>query len=379
LDEAWATFHENKQVFRDLEIREHFNISKLHNIKHYLDSIRSRGTADGFNSEGTERLHIDLAKLGYRASNKKAYIKQMTIWLTRQEAVQRFCAYLQWAVPNYRAEVISEVDEPVDDNQNGDEDEEEKTIPMASHTIAKKPPLPNVSVASISNDYGAQDFLFELDDYLRASNMTPSTLPTVESRFPVYKQVTTYLPFVPEATSSTVPIRDTIHAVKAQPGKVTSSGIKHATHGRFSTVLVREHPPADGKGPLDGLRVAQVRLIFNLPQEFGSTLHPLAYVHWYTPFRTFNEDLKMFQITRSTRNHRQRASIIPVTQIVRSCHLIPNFGRAVITTWDSHSALDEAPSFFVNPYLRHHDFYLFRHLTDQYRREQTRARRQRDR
>ena len=378
LDEAWVTFHENKQVFRDLEIREHFNISKLHNIKHYLDSIRSRGTADGFNSEGTERLHIDLAKLGYRASNKRAYIKQMTIWLTRQEAVQRFCAYLQWAVPSYRAEVIGEVDEPVDDNQN-DENEEEKKIPMASHTIAKKPPLPNVSVASISNDYGAQDFLFELDDYLRASNITPSSLPTAESRFPVYKQVTTYLPFVPEATSSTIPIRDTIHAVKAQSGKVTSSGIKHATPGRFSTVLVREHPAVDGKGPLDGLRVAQVRLIFNLPQEFGSTPHPLAYVHWYTPFRTFNEDLKMFQITRSTRNHRQRASIIPVTQIVRSCHLVPNFGRAAITTWESHTALDEAPSFYVNPYLRHHDFYLFRHLTDQYRREQTGARRQQGR
>ena len=294
----------------------------------------------------------------------------MMIWLTCQEAVARFCAYLQWAVPNYRAEVISEVDEPVDDNQS-DENKDEKKIPMASHTIAKKPPLPNVSVASISNDYGAQDFLFELDDYLRASNITPSSLLTAESRFPVYKQVTTYLPFVPEASSSTVPICNTIHAVKAEPGKVTSSGIKHATHGRFSTVLVCEHPPADGKGPLNGLRVAQVRLIFNLPPEFGSSPHPLAYIHWYTLFRTFNNNLKMFQITHSTHNHRQCASIIPVTQIVRSCHLIPNFSHVVITTWDSHSALDEASSFFVNPYLCHHDFYLLRHLTDQYCGEQT--------
>ena len=101
LDEAWVTFHKNKQVFHDLEIREHFNISKLHNIKHYIDSIHSCGTADGFNSEGMECLHISLAKLGYRVSNKKAYIKQMMIWLTHQEAVARFCVYLQWAVPNY--------------------------------------------------------------------------------------------------------------------------------------------------------------------------------------------------------------------------------------------------------------------------------------
>ena len=145
----------------------------------------------------------------------------------------------------------------MDDNQS-DENEDEKKIPMASHTIAKKPPLPNVSVTSISNNYGTQDFLFELDDYLHASNITPSSLLTAESRFLVYKQVTTYLPFIPEASSSTVPICNTIHAIKAEPGKVTSSGIKHATHGRFSTVLVHEHLPANGKSPLDGLHVAQV-------------------------------------------------------------------------------------------------------------------------
>lgn len=57
LDASWLLFHENKDVFVDLDIRVHFNISKLHNIKHYLDSIRSHGTADGFNTEGTERLH----------------------------------------------------------------------------------------------------------------------------------------------------------------------------------------------------------------------------------------------------------------------------------------------------------------------------------
>ncbi|KAF8150575.1 hypothetical protein B0H34DRAFT_784857 [Crassisporium funariophilum] len=80
LDAAWVAFHEN---FKDLEIQQHFNNSKLHNIKHYLDSNCALGSAAGFNMEATEQLHIDLAKVGYRATNKKAYIKQMT-------AVQRF-------------------------------------------------------------------------------------------------------------------------------------------------------------------------------------------------------------------------------------------------------------------------------------------------
>ena len=83
LNNAWATFHRHKYIFEDLGIRNHFNISKLHNIKHYIDTIRLRGTADGYNTEATKCLHIDLAKCGYRASNKHQFTVQMTTWLAR--------------------------------------------------------------------------------------------------------------------------------------------------------------------------------------------------------------------------------------------------------------------------------------------------------
>ena len=78
-------------------IQEHFNIPKIHQMLHYAEAIRSHGTADGYNTEASERLHIDYAKEGYRASNKKDYIKQMTVWLGRQEAVSRFQAHLVYA------------------------------------------------------------------------------------------------------------------------------------------------------------------------------------------------------------------------------------------------------------------------------------------
>ncbi|KAJ7114335.1 hypothetical protein C8R44DRAFT_583193, partial [Mycena epipterygia] len=100
LDAAWSAFHANKQIFVDLTIRKHFNINKIHKLKHYVGSIRSQGTADGFKTEGTERLHIltvDLAKMGYKATNKKADTRQMTVWLRRQESIHKFDTYLQWA------------------------------------------------------------------------------------------------------------------------------------------------------------------------------------------------------------------------------------------------------------------------------------------
>ncbi|GBE88899.1 hypothetical protein SCP_1403070 [Sparassis crispa] len=82
LEAAWKGFHANKHVFVEKSIRKDFNIPKAHSAKHYGGSIRSLGTVDGFNTENSERLHIDFAKRAYSATNKKAYLKQMTAWLT---------------------------------------------------------------------------------------------------------------------------------------------------------------------------------------------------------------------------------------------------------------------------------------------------------
>ena len=94
---ALKTFHENKEVFIWEGIREHFNIPKIHQMQHYAKAIRTHGTADGYNTEASERLHIGYTKEAYCASNKKDYVKQMTVWLGRQEAVSRFKAYLLYA------------------------------------------------------------------------------------------------------------------------------------------------------------------------------------------------------------------------------------------------------------------------------------------
>ncbi|KAJ7701258.1 hypothetical protein B0H14DRAFT_2305417, partial [Mycena olivaceomarginata] len=50
---------------------------------------------------------------------------------------------------------------------------------------------------------------------------------------------------------------------------------------------------------------------------------PLAYIEWYKPLTQFDADLGMYKIAPAVQYHRRRVSIIPVTQIARSCHLIP--------------------------------------------------------
>jgi hypothetical protein len=43
------------------------------------------GASDNYNTEYTERLHIDLAKDAYRSTNFKDTFPQMTLWLERKE------------------------------------------------------------------------------------------------------------------------------------------------------------------------------------------------------------------------------------------------------------------------------------------------------
>ena len=381
MDRAWVAFHEAKGIFEDLEIWKHFNISKIHNIKHYIDSIHSRGTTDGFNSEATERLHIDLAKLGYRASNKKEYTVQMVRWLTRQEAVHRFTSYLQWAMPHYAAVQQDAAEDRVDDDENKpeelqveDEHEEEEAI---TYHIAKTAPFPKTIISTLAHDYKAPDFLYHLQNFMNKQSIAPQSDLALTSTIPVYKQVVLKLPFLKEASSSER--KDVVHATRAVAERVTPKGIKKAIGENFSTVIIRVKKQDSTKGPLhgkdllvpfvsfptltilQGLAIARVRLIFRLPDDFGAFKHPLAYVDWFKPLRDPGLITGMYNVSLSSQGGGQRASIISVSEIERTCHISPHFGHAVDPTWESDTVLNLAVSFYLNPYLRHHDFFLFRH------------------
>src|SRR5882762_1286032 len=62
MQEALDLFHANKDAFIDLNIHEHFNIPKLHSMLHYILSIQKLSSIDGLNSEGPERLHIEIGR-----------------------------------------------------------------------------------------------------------------------------------------------------------------------------------------------------------------------------------------------------------------------------------------------------------------------------
>ena len=96
LKQSLAMFHENKEVFLDHGVRDHFNVPKIHSLLHYSSSILLFGTTDNYNTEQTEWLHIDFTKDAYHVTNHKDKYNQMTTWLEQCEKLQWHAMFIDW-------------------------------------------------------------------------------------------------------------------------------------------------------------------------------------------------------------------------------------------------------------------------------------------
>ncbi|KAJ7073650.1 hypothetical protein C8F01DRAFT_970896 [Mycena amicta] len=369
MQDSWERMHKALPVFHDIgPKRLDFNIPKLHNIHHHMDSIRRLGTEDGYNTENTERLHIDLAKNGYRASNRRDYIPQMTRWLTRQEAVHRFSLYLQWQYPGYSSgrgytpqdNVEWEQDDDVDDDE--EEDPESDNEERITYTTAGRPAYPNLSPTDVETRFDVRDFLFYLDEFVHKNNIPLLSPLSSTTRVSAFKKANLTLPLIRAVEAETT---DTIHAVLAKEGSMSNAGIKRGSPAKFSTVLVRLRARDWKEGPFSGLQAAHVKLIFHLPASVSDFLHPLVYVHWFTPFRNPLTDYQsasgFSRITHSTSMGQRRSAVVSLAHIEQSCHLIPLFDFPANPHWNSNDILTQTNTFYFNPYLRHRDFYNFRY------------------
>lgn len=110
---------------------------------------------------------------------------------------------------------------------------------------------------------------------------------------------------------------------------------------------------------LTGFRVAQVRAIFTLPSQYGTAAHPLAYIEWFRPLHTWDPLSHIFILKRSTHNRQRHAAIISAHRIWQACHLQPKFGsEAVDASWTCDNVLENADTFYLNPYINHSMFDL---------------------
>ncbi|RDB24482.1 hypothetical protein Hypma_008517 [Hypsizygus marmoreus] len=367
LSEAFDGFHTYKDVFLELEARNpaHFNIPKIHAMKHYVSLIQVFGSADGFNTESPERLHIDYAKNAYRASSKKDYTIQMTHWLRRQEAVDRFTHYLDWIKngefqpdKDFRQRVQLQATELY---ANRDHTTLVPSIsappPVPTYQIAKHhaPEVRGVLATTITINHHATQFLAAVGDFLRLRGSPITPLPC--DGFNLFKRLTLTLPIIPQASPKD--LANIVHATPPVAPRARTHG--EPAHLDFALIRTGERNDKTKGTALEGLRIAHVRVLFALPSVYRvQTPHPLAYVEWFTPFNTVDPITGLYTVKPSTRNRHVYGEIISIDRIVRNCHLLPKFGRRKDTSWTTENVVNRCKVFYVSPYSDAHMFSLLK-------------------
>ncbi|PPQ97936.1 hypothetical protein CVT26_002941 [Gymnopilus dilepis] len=352
MDNALRSFHANRGVFISLGVRAHFNIPKLHTIGHYRQLIVHYGTADNFNTECTERLHIDLAKDAYSATNFKDEFPQMTNWLDRKERVMQHGKYVRRHIGT-SSNTPLHVQKPV-----------ASLIPQRRLRMAKHPTHRAVPLSDIQTKYGAMQFVPALSRFVSQYQNPAFSKAQVEAA-----SHSVHIPFAKIAVFHRIKfvsydvyglnpldevVVDSIHVDPARLNKYSK-----VVPGRFDTALISIAERPAGDVDIKGFCVGQVRCIFTLPQVAidrwfsGKFSHKhLAYVEWFTPFSKASVDRNsmLFKVSRLKLRGERRASIIPVSLIYSSIHLFPKFGPQAPTSWTSSNVLDTASSFYVNAF-----------------------------
>ncbi|KAJ7215557.1 hypothetical protein GGX14DRAFT_562771 [Mycena pura] len=338
---ALKVYHSDRDFFITANVREDFNIPKFHSLLHYVESIEFFGTTDNYNTEMFERLHIDFAKNGWRASNHRDAFPQMITWLGRQEKISSFSTYLAWLESTRKPAPLPVV----------------RTFTGQAIQLAKKPQSPRQLLATIELNHSADSFTHTLKEFLNNNSLRPTQLLSATlpfSRLDVYHNFKFEpSPLDPGAEADENNPED-LQTVTARP----RSGDR-TSPARFDTIIARNDSTAEATG-LSGTRVGRVKVLFRLPDRFDdATPTPsqwpktcMAYVEWFTSFKPRHEDNhEMYSISTPPRraNGFRNASIIPLTDIRQTCQLFPNFGREdVDPKWTSDNVLDLCCNFFVN-------------------------------
>ena len=240
LKDCLAAFHDTKAVFMDLGARKNFNLPKLHSLIHYTSSVQQFGTTDNYNTEQSERLHIDLAKNAYRATNRKDEYPQMTVWLERRERIEQHAAVVNIRQnPQQYARPQRIIGPPCARTQS---------VKMARHPSAKA-----VTFDDLKLRYGAPKFQDALADFIAQVNNPGARgnalrMYAEDTLIPFrYVPLFHIIKFTDARNTEETEIIDSVHARPEQRdarGRIIPS--------RFDTVLVQNPSQDTSQGRVKG-------------------------------------------------------------------------------------------------------------------------------
>jgi hypothetical protein len=136
-----------------------------------------------------------------------------------------------------------------------------------------------------------------------------------------------------------------------------STSLWRGEYKRCDTVLVKVGDPDDLLGGLYAARIVRLLAI-----TYDGVRYPCALVEWFLPIDdTPDEVTGMWRVRpdnlRRRRGEplaRRRTDIISLDDVVRGCHLIPEYGRTWIDNAHFSHSLLKYRTFFLNHYVDYH-------------------------
>ena len=259
LKDALDCFHYYKSIFIDLGIQNQFNIPKVHALLHYTTSICLFGTTDNYNTEYTERLHIDLAKDAYHATNHKNEYLQMTRWLEQQEKIHQYQNFIQWKT-NATADSSIQLQQYL-----------HQLLPERQLHIAKHPTKKAVSIETVIKEYGATFFREALARFVARMCYPHLSDGQIEHKAGGIFLPTHTVPVYHTLKWINVQTKETLDATHAKPLRMDRQ--ERPVPAQFDTVLIKNVQTSDIVS-IQEHQIGQIQVIFSLPEKIKNMLFP---------------------------------------------------------------------------------------------------------
>ncbi len=386
-------FHANKAALVDVGIRNskrikgHFKIPKLELMHHVARLIRLNGSAPQHSTEHSERCHMTMAKIPYRATNRKDYGEQICRVLDRQEKLEWFFFYLEWmrtrrdkdahltckVIAVRRRLRFQRVLQRRQSPKIRDYFHVSSRFVMTNETTAiiltTRPFMKNATLHRVAEIYKLNNLLELLSDYA-----TP--FQSINTRGWIGNDATDNLDVWDHLR---LQLRATQTAELLQPVHISARPPSEKMRfGHCNFVLVRNDPERHIVG-IQGLFigdaiqtnfmtfvilstghfVAQIRLIFRV--QLKDRQHTLAYIQPFKPAsrstvgrplrHAADDNIRMFRVCRVLNRDKSRsARLISLSDIWRAVELIPLFRKQCPPHWTSMNSTELADEFYINSF-----------------------------
>ncbi|KAH6904046.1 hypothetical protein BKA70DRAFT_1373674 [Coprinopsis sp. MPI-PUGE-AT-0042] len=363
LDTLLLSFHRNREIFREVGVRDGFSLPRQHSMVHYRRSIEMFGAPNGLCSSITESKHIKAVKRPYRRSNHNCPLGQM---LLINQRIDKIIA-MRTRLRQHQVARVTQLPElplapsiitPSGEDEDGDAVDEPAS--MGEIKLAKR----SVPRSARSIDIVAQDIVqpllvdrvrqylhnYTTHERLHSSQDIPLTdCPQLDNHV-IYTYPSARAVFFAPSDLSGIEGMKTEH--------IRSVSEWQGPQPRYDCVLVGGE--ADEPG-FRGYLVARVFLLFKLVSRTTKEVHPLALVQWYS---TVGEhpcpDTGMWIVQPDFVRGRPSLDVVHLDSIFRLVHLIGVSGNQYLPRqdFDFTQSLDAFRSFYVNKYADHHSHEL---------------------